>query len=375
MKGQVLIINDDKAELAAINRALTEDYRCVLAMSVNDGVKYLASNEDAYSAVVVKLDMKPLTGLRFIQIMSQNNKIQTMPFIVTAESEEDTELDECFELGAVDYIAKPFNNARVKRVIDRNLAVFNKFKIAGVATETAGAALQSKYDELKKQNQTMRDNQTAVLEALGTVVEYRNLEDSNHVRRVRDFTEILGRYMLKNFPACGLTEEKIKIYSRASMLHDVGKICIPDAIMLKPGKMTDEEYEFMKSHTTKGVELLNTIKDTWDEEYAKAAEEICRWHHERYDGKGYPDGLEGDKIPISAQLVAIADTYDALVSDRVYKKAYSKSESFTMITEGQCGVFSPEIMEAFRQARPEFEAVVDNIGSTESLKDDEGDSE
>ena len=370
MKGQVLIINDDKVEMAALNLAISEDYRCILAMSVNDGVKFLASNEGEFDAVVVKLDMKPISGLRFIQIMSENNKISTMPFIVTAESDDDIDLDECFELGAVDYIAKPFNNARILRCVTRNVSVFSKFKVLGERIEQSSEALQERYEALQAKNEELKDNQSAVLEALGTVVEYRNLEDSNHVRRVKEFTEILGKHMIESFPDCGMTEAKLKIYARASMLHDIGKICIPDSIMLKPGRLTDEEFELMKSHTTKGVELMETIRDTWDQEYADAAKDIIRWHHEKYDGRGYPDGLEGDKIPLSAQLVAIADTYDALVSDRVYKKAYTKSEAYKMMTQGECGIFSPQIMEAFRQSRAEFETVVDEKGSTESLQED-----
>ncbi len=371
MKGQVLIINDDKVDLAALNRALTGDYKCVMASSVNEGVKYLASGEGEFMAVIIKLDIKPITGLRFLQIMSDNNKIQTMPFIVTAESEDDVELDDCFELGAVDYIAKPFSNARVRRCIDRNITTFNKFRALGTEIEKNNHRLQEQYEKLQVQNEELRDSQTAVLEALGTVVEHRNMEDSNHVKRVKRYTEILGKHMIESFPSCGLTEEKLKIYARASMLHDVGKICIPDEIMLKPGRISDDEFELMKSHTTKGVEMLSQIRHCWDEEYAKVAEDICRWHHERFDGRGYPDGLQGDEIPLSAQLVSIADTYDALVSDRVYKKAYTKSEAFKMMTGSECGVFSPNLMEAFRQSREEFERIVDEIGSAESLMDDE----
>ncbi len=369
MKGQVLIINDDKVDMAALNRAISEDYRCVLAMSVNDGVKFLADSDGDFSAVVIKLDMKPISGLRFIQIMSENNKISTMPFIVIAESDDDPDLDECFELGAVDYIAKPFTAGRIRRCVDRNISIFGKFTSLREEIDRNFEKMRVSNAELEKNNKQLNDSQSAVLEALGTVVEYRNLEDSNHVRRVKQFTEILGRNMMKSFPESGLTKEKIVIYARASMLHDVGKICIPDSIMLKPGRMTDEEFEIMRSHTTKGVELLNSISDCWDKEYASIAATICRSHHERYDGRGYPDGLKGDEIPLCAQLVSIADTYDALVSDRVYKKAYTKQVAFKMMTGGECGEFDPKVMEAFRESREEFEKVVDEIGSTESLKD------
>jgi putative two-component system response regulator len=142
-----------------------------------------------------------------------------------------------------------------------------------------------------------------------------------------------------------------------SSLHDVGKISIPDNVLLKPGKLTQEEYEYMKSHTTRGSEILSEFKDIWDDEYRKTSYEICRYHHERYDGRGYPDGLKGDEIPISAQIVSIADVYDALVSERVYKSAYTKDEAFHMIVTGECGVFSPKLLECFRNVKKDFEAL------------------
>ncbi len=141
----------------------------------------------------------------------------------------------------------------------------------------------------------------------------------------------------------------------ASSLHDIGKIAIPDNILLKPAKLTQDEFEYMKSHTTRGSEILSSFKDIWEEEYQKIGYEICRHHHEKYDGKGYPDGLAGEEIPISAQLVSIADVYDALVSERVYKNAYSTDEAFHMIVTGECGVFSPKLLECFCHVKKDFE--------------------
>lgn len=141
----------------------------------------------------------------------------------------------------------------------------------------------------------------------------------------------------------------------ASALHDIGKIAIPDSILQKPGRLTKDEYEYMKSHTTRGNEIINAIKSGWDEEARKISYEIIRHHHERYDGKGYPDGLEGDNIPISAQFVSVADVYDALVNERCYKDAYSVDEAYNMIIKGECGVFSPRLMDCFRKVRKEFE--------------------
>ena len=173
-----------------------------------------------------------------------------------------------------------------------------------------------------------------------------------------EFTNILAEKAAEKYPEYGLTPEKIAVIVAASPLHDIGKIAIKDSVLLKPGRLTDEEFEYMKTHTTKGCEILTQIAGTWSEEYEKISYEICRHHHERYDGKGYPDGLAGEDIPISAQLVSIADVYDALVSDRVYKKAIEKGKAYQMILDGECGTFSPRLIECFKESRQEFEELV-----------------
>jgi putative two-component system response regulator len=185
------------------------------------------------------------------------------------------------------------------------------------------------------------------------------MESGEHIQRVKGYTEILANEMMKDYPEYELNTKKIELIVSASALHDIGKISIPDNILMKPGKLTKDEYEYMKSHTLRGCEILNQIKGAWDQEYSKYSYEICRYHHERYDGRGYPDGLKGDDIPISAQLVSIADVYDALVNERVYKDAFSKDQAFQMITQGECGVFSPKLLEAFRKVRREFEELVE----------------
>ena len=162
-----------------------------------------------------------------------------------------------------------------------------------------------------------------------------------------------------DYPEYGLTPEKVEMIASASALHDVGKIAIPDSILLKPGKLTDVEFEYMKAHTTKGAEILHNIKNVWDEEYGKVSYQICRHHHEGYEGRGYPDGVKGEESPLSAQIVSIADVYDALVNERVYKSAFSKEKAFQMIVTGECGVFSPKLLDCFWNVRKEFEGLAD----------------
>ena len=187
------------------------------------------------------------------------------------------------------------------------------------------------------------------------------LEAVEHVRRIKGFTEIIAKTYMKLFPEKGLTPAKINMIVQASALHDIGKIAISDAILLKPGRLTEDERNVMKSHTTKGCEILNFLKDVQDLEQHNIAYEICRHHHERHDGGGYPDGLRENQIPLSAQFVSIADVYDALVSERPYKKPYDKDTAYHMIMTGECGAFNPELLQCLETAREEMEDFSDSL--------------
>lgn len=222
--------------------------------------------------------------------------------------------------------------------------------------------LRKQYRLLQLQAEKLKQSRSNVIDILGTVVEYRNLESGQHIERVKGYTRILAERLMKDFPEYGLTPERVEVIVSASALHDIGKIAIPDAILMKPGRLTESEFEYMKAHTTKGGEILNSIKNVWDEEYGKVSYEICRHHHERYDGRGYPDGMKGELIPLSAQIVSVADVYDALVNERAYKSAFSKETAFQMIMTGECGVFSPKILDCFWNVRKEFEKLADAAG-------------
>lgn len=224
-----------------------------------------------------------------------------------------------------------------------------------VAEQTS--VISEQYNLLKHQADQLAKSNVSIIEILGTIVEYRNLESGEHIQRVKSYTRILGEQLMEDYPEYNLTSKQLNVIVSASALHDVGKIAIPDSILLKPGRLTKEEFEYMKEHTTKGCEIINNIRGVWSEEYAKASYEICRHHHERYDGRGYPDGLLGENIPISAQLVAVADVYDALVNERVYKSAFSADKAFNMIINGECGTFSPKLMDCFTKCRDRFESL------------------
>ena len=200
-----------------------------------------------------------------------------------------------------------------------------------------------------------------MIDALSSVVEFRSLETGEHVRRIKYFTRILLKYLMKHYPKYGLTAEKVDEIARASAVHDIGKIGIPDSILLKPGHLTAEEFEVMKTHTTIGCEMLEKFRNDQDNDFYRYCYEICRHHHERWDGNGYPDHLVGEEIPLSAQIVAIADVYDALVSHRVYKGAYANDVAYSMIINGECGLFAPDALECFKLAKDDFFNIVEVV--------------
>ena len=218
--------------------------------------------------------------------------------------------------------------------------------------------VQERTIQLKEKNESLNRMNNDIIELMGNVVEGRDEESGQHVRRVKSFTNIMANQIMTDYPEYGLTPELVDIITSASALHDVGKIMIPDSILLKPGRLTEEEFAIMKTHTLSGCEILNKMPADWDKTYMRISMEICRHHHEKYDGKGYPDALSGDMIPISAQIVSVADCYDALVSKRVYKDAYSCEEAYNMIKNGECGTFSPKLMDSFSRCKDLFELQV-----------------
>lgn len=231
------------------------------------------------------------------------------------------------------------------------------------------------HEKAKSLNQINED----ITELLGNITEARDTESGTHIKRVKGYTKILATHLKEDFPEYGLDDEQIALITSASALHDVGKIMIPDAILRKPGKFTPEEFGIMKTHCEKGCEILKMAPKGWDKRYLEFSMEICRYHHEKSDGRGYPDGLTGDQIPISAQIVSVADCFDALTTKRVYKDAFELEEAFNMIVNGECGTFSEKIMTSFKNAKDEFfeqflsgnviETEVPNLATTEALKD------
>lgn len=362
MKKEILIVDDAAINRVILSEMLQEDYTIIEAENGEQALKTIGQRRETIAAILLDLMMPGINGFQILEFLNREKIIGSIPVLVISTEDSVDNEKKCYELGVSDFIAKPFNNMLVRKRV-RNAVEFYSYKNEleqKVAKQTR--VLQKAYRVLELQAKSLQKRNDDIIEILGTVVEYRNMESGEHIRRVKKYTKILGDCFRVDYPEYKLSEQEVDIIVSASALHDIGKIAIPDSILLKPGRLTPDEYEYMKSHTVRGCEILDTIKHIWDENYAKASYEICRYHHERYDGRGYPDNLVGDQIPISAQLVSVADVYDALVSERCYKEAFDKEEAYHMIINGECGVFSPKLMEIFRKVKDQFE----NIASAQS---------
>lgn len=368
MREKILIVEDIELNREMLAVALGDTYTVVEAGDGGEAIQILEEQAEEIAAVLLDLIMPHVDGYEVLRFMKERGLMDEIPvLVISAESNRFAER-ECLEMGVSDFIRKPFDNmtvrCRVKNVAD--LFMYKHNLEEKVRLQMQNMERQNRI--LEKQAEEIRESNERIIDILGTVVEYRNLESGQHIRRVKGFTRILAEKAAKRYPEYNLTRERINVITTAAALHDIGKISIKDSVLLKPGRLTKEEFEYIKTHTTKGCDILEQIDGAWDQEYARISYAICRYHHERYDGKGYPDGLKGEEIPIEAQLVSIADVYDALVSKRVYKSAYEKNRAFQMIQDGECGVFSTKLMECFRESRGEFEALAEEYADAEAAE-------
>lgn len=275
--------------------------------------------------------MPELDGLQVLEEMNKRGFIEDIPVIIITADGSEEKVRQAYDMGVADYIERPFDIRIVRqRVINTVKLYARQRRLAAVMTQ-----------QLRRQEHTMG----IAADILSRVMGYRNGEGADHGRHVEQITQRLLRRMLERTDKYGLTLQDCRRAAAAAMFHDIGKMGVPDALLRKPGPLTPEEFDEIKKHTLIGEDLMRGMKEMESEPLVKAAAEICRWHHERVDGRGYPDGLKGDEIPMTVQAVGLADVYDALVSQRVYKPAYTHAEALAMIRRGECGAFDPLLVD------------------------------
>lgn len=336
---KLLVVDDIEINRAILKDLFEDDFEVVEAENGYDALERINSMTDELAVVLLDIVMPVMSGVQVLQDMNRRGLMQSIPVIlITGENDDEIRL-ESYALGVSDLIAKPFNSDIVYRRVNNVIDLY-------AYKHNLELKLEEQKQMLESQERRLRQSNQFVIDALSTTVEFRNCESGEHIKRIRVLVKILLEMATKYYP---LTEEQINVISSASAMHDIGKIAIPDSILLKPGKLTDEEFEIMKTHTIRGCEILDSLNYTQDQEYFNYCYEICRHHHERWDGKGYPDGMKGDEISIWAQATSLADVYDALTSKRIYKSAYAHEEAVDMIIRGECGIFNPLLIECFNE--------------------------
>lgn len=353
IKKTIVIADDAEINRDVLKYIFEEQFEILEAEDGQDTIEKIEAHKDDITMLFLDLMMPRKNGLEVLEWMNEKGHIDNIPVIViTGEATTESNV-KAYEYGASDVIYKPFEPRVVMR---RTMNIMELFE----HRQSIERELEERTRELIESQKRLQENNDFLVSALSSVVEFRSLESGEHIQRVKKFTEIILGYVKQYYPEYKLTQEQIDLIVSASTLHDLGKVAIPDSILLKPGKLTNSEYEEMKKHTTYGCELLERFKQENSEFYTYCYD-ICRYHHERYDGNGYPDKLVGENIPIWAQVVSIVDVYDALVSKRVYKLPYAVDEASRMIRDGECGVFSPKILDCFDLAKEELFALSEAV--------------
>ena len=337
-KQKILIVDDSEINRALLKEILGDSYEYLETENGVRAMEILRGRADI-SLVLLDLIMPEMDGFDVLRVMRCYSWLEEIPVIVISAAEDTASIERAYDLGVADYIRRPFERVMVMRRVQNVLMLYAKQKrLTRLVTDQV-------YEK--------EHNSVLMISILSHVVEFRNSESGQHVLHIRTLTDLLLHQLARKTDRYQLDESDISLISTASALHDIGKIMIPDEILNKPGRLTEEEYAVIKTHTTEGAKILKDLSSgigRADEPLLQVAHAICRWHHERWDGGGYPDKLCGDEIPIAAQVVALADVYDALTSERCYKPAYSHEQAIDMILNGECGAFNPLLLECLQES-------------------------
>lgn len=334
-KEKILIADDSAMNRAILTEMLGDGYEILEAENGRQAVSIMQTNVDI-DLLLLDIMMPEMDGFDVLAMMNKYHWIDDIPVIMISAENASSYVERAYDLGATDYISRPFDMAIVRRRVINTLMLYAKQK------RLVRLVAEQVYEK-EKSSSTM-------INILSHIVEFRNGESGLHVLHIQTATDILLRTLVRKNDKYNLNAADISLISTASALHDIGKINIPASILNKPGKLTKEEFDTMKTHTTTGAEILDKLPFQQESPLVKTAYAICRWHHERWDGRGYPDGLKGEDIPIAAQVVAMADVYDALTSERCYKKAFGHDKAMEMILNGECGQFNPLLLECLTDA-------------------------
>ena len=341
---KILIVDDSEFNRDMLKEILRETYNYLEAENGNQAIQIMGENP-GIDLMLLDINMPQMNGFEVLKWMNQSRCIDETPVIMISSEDAVDTMRKAYELGITDYITRPFDSVIVKKRVQNTLGLYmNQKHLINVV-----------YDQVYEKE----ENNNIMIRIMSNILGSRNSESREHILHIKTATEMMLRQLVKVTDAYPLTEADIALITTASSLHDIGKIRIPEEILNKPGRLTDEEFQIMKTHSELGAAIIKDMDFPQDHPLVHTAWEICRWHHERWDGKGYPDGLKGEEIPISAQVVSIVDVYDALTSERCYKKAFDHDTAIQMILDGQCGQFNPILLMCLKELSLQLSKMLD----------------
>ena len=341
---KILIVDDSEFNRDMLKEILGETYNYLEAENGNQAIQIMGENI-GIDLMLLDINMPQMNGFEVLKWMNQSQCMDEIPVIMISSEDAVDTMRKAYELGITDYITRPFDSVIVKKRVQNTLGLYmNQKHLINVV-----------YDQVYEKE----ENNNIMIRIMSNILGSRNSESREHILHIKTATEMMLRQLVKVTDAYPLTEADIALITTASSLHDIGKIRIPEEILNKPGRLTDEEFKIMKTHSELGAAIIKDMDFPQDHPLVHTAWEICRWHHERWDGKGYPDGLKGEEIPISAQVVSIVDVYDALTSERCYKKAFDHDTAIQMILDGQCGQFNPILLMCLKELSPQLSKMLD----------------
>ena len=331
---KILIVDDSKLNRDILKEILGDAYNYLEAENGNQAIQRIGENI-GIDLMLLDINMPQMNGFEVLKIMKRSQCIAETPVIMISSEDAVDTMRKAYELGITDYITRPFDSVIVKKRVQNTLDLYTNQK----------HLINLVYDQVYEKE----ENNNIMIQIMSNILGSRNSESREHILHIKIATEMMLRQLVKVTDAYPLTEADIALITTASSLHDIGKIRIPEEVLNKPGRLTDEEFKIMKKHSELGATIIKDMDFPQDHRLVHTAWEICRWHHERWDGKGYPDGLKGEEIPICAQVVSIVDVYDALTSERCYKKAFDHDTAIQMILDGQCGQFNPILLKCLKE--------------------------
>ena len=357
-KQKILIVDDSEMNRALLVDILDEQYDVAEAENGMEAISLLSRQRADFSLLLLDIMMPEMDGFEVLACINKYHWNDTLAVIMISADDSPANIKRAYDLGAFDYISRPFDSTIVQRRISNTMLLYAR-------QQRLEKIIAEQFHEQEKNNKLM-------ISILSHIVEFRNGESGLHILHVNTITKYLLKQLVQSTDQYPLSKADISLISTASALHDIGKISISDAILNKPGRLTADEFEVMKTHSVIGADMLSDLPIEQQEvPLVKVASEICRWHHERYDGSGYPDGLKGEQIPIAAQVVALADVYDALISERCYKKAYSHDDALKMILEGQCGAFNPTLLSCLQEIADTLESELMDTPHEQDIKNNQ----